>query len=478
MNAAKGTLSFVAHSTPDIDVEMDYANYAELLYSLPEDFFPIAVCLHMHDIHKGLHKIFLKKGIPVYTAGNAEDIRFAQRWYNIVKNYAYTTSNMIGSYTFYSVEMGTPFFLMGNRPNLMNFGDKNIPIGTYEYADEKYLTAHALFTERVRSVTPEQRAFVEKHLGIHDGLSRKEFSKLLYTAYLRKGNIVKDLLKLAKYQGKKTARPLYHLARRALSACRNALGTGMGVVRAGVPVWDIAKLGWGQEKGQFSFRGKRLETNSPFWTLHGLKEIFVDKTYQFNTTKKYPRIIDCGANIGLSTIYFKLAHPHARITAFEPDPGICEILKNNLSAFDFSDVEVLCKATWTDDAGVSFINSGGVGGRIDSSEKQGEPTASVRLRDLLQEPVDFLKIDIEGAEYAVLKDCADSLKNVENLFVEYHSMEKNEQQLDKILGFMKNCGFKYYIKEAWNNQPHPFTNERRNLYDLQLNIFAYRTRER
>lgn len=251
----------------------------------------------------------------------------------------------------------------------------------------------------------------------------------------------------------------------------------IGAIRSGVPAWDVARLAFGKRCMHFSLLGKHLETNSPFWTLHGIKEIFTDKTYLFDTDKKSPRIIDCGANIGLSTIHFKLTHPCARITAFEPDPDICEILKKNLRAFDFTDVEVLCKAAWTDGNGVSFINSGGVGGRIDSSGKKSELTASVRLRNLLQEPVDFLKIDIEGAEYAVLKDCADSLKNVENLFVEYHSMEKNEQQLDSILGFIKNNGFKYYIKEAWNNQPHPFINERHNLYDLQLNIFAYRTRE-
>ncbi|MEG6548839.1 FkbM family methyltransferase [Desulfocurvibacter africanus] len=471
---ARGTLAFPAHSTPVIDVEMDYGGYADLLLSLPEEFFPVAVCLHMHDINKGLHKIFQRKCIPVYTAGNAEDMRFAQRWYDIARNYAYTTSNVVGSYTFYSVEMGIPFFIMGNYPKLINFGDRNIPEGEYTYADKDYMAAHELFSERVDSVTPEQRAFVEKHLGIHDGLSRKEFSKLLYTAYLHKGNIVKDLFALGKYQGKNFARPLYRFAKRVLSTCRNAWGAGIDVVRAGVPLWDVAKLAWGEGHMRFSLLGKRLETNSPFWTLHGIREIFVDKTYLFNTSEKSPRIIDCGANIGLSTVHFKLKHPHARVTALEPDPAICGMLERNVSAFGFTDVEVLCKAAWTDDAGVSFINSGGVGGRIDASKDCGDTTPSIRLRDLLQEPVDFLKIDIEGAEYEVLKDCADSLKNVRNLFIEYHSMEKDEQQLDQILKFLKSTGFRYYIKEAWNNQPHPFTNKRCNLYDLQLNLFAYR----
>ena len=218
---AKGTLAFAAHSTPVIDVVMDYEAYADLLLSLPKEYFPIAVCLHMHDIKKGLHKLFLKKGLPVYTAGNAEDVRFAERWYAVARNFAYTTSSMFGSHAFYSVEMGIPFFLMGEMPEAFNRGEKNLPLGEYVYADEPYLEAHSLFTERVQKITPEQRAFVEKHLGLHDGLSRKELSKLLYTAYFRKGNIVKDMYDLAKYQGKNAARPLFHFAKRVWAACRS-----------------------------------------------------------------------------------------------------------------------------------------------------------------------------------------------------------------------------------------------------------------
>lgn len=471
---AKGTLAFPAHSTPVIDVMMDYGVYADSLLSLPKEFFPIAVCLHMHDIKKGLHKIFQDRGIPVYTAGNAEDVRFAQRWYEITKHFAYTTSSMIGSYTFYSVEMGIPFFLMGASPQLINCGDKNLPLGEFAAPDKEYWIARDLFKERVPKVTAEQRAFVEKHLGLHDGLSRKEFSKLLYTAYFYKGNIVKDFYALAKYQGKRIVRPAYHLLKRALAACRNLKDLGIDALRGGTGALDAVRLAWGGDNMCFSLLGKHLETNSPFWTLHGIKEIFVDKMYEFKTATDSPRIIDCGANIGLSTIHFKRAYPGASITAIEPDSTICAMLKKNLQSFGFNDVIVLCKAAWTDDAGVNFISSGGVGGRINSSTKQDIITPSVRLRDLLQEPVDFLKIDIEGAEYDLLKDCADSLGNVKNLFIEYHSMEKNEQQLDQILKFLKDAGFKYYIKEAWDNQPHPFINERRNIYDLQLNIFAYR----
>jgi hypothetical protein len=133
------------------------------------------------------------------------------------------------------------------------------------------------------------------------------------------------------------------------------------------------------------------------------------------------------------------------------------------------------KAVWINNKEVSFMASGGVGGHIGGEEAdKTKAVSAIRLRDLLEDSIDFLKIDIEGAEYEVLKDCADKLVNVKNLFVEYHSLEKNEQNLDEILLIIKNAGFKYYIKEAWPNQKNPYTNKRTNLYDLQLNIFGYR----
>lgn len=221
--------------------------------------------------------------------------------------------------------------------------------------------------------------------------------------------------------------------------------------------------------------GKKFKINSAFWYLHGLEELFYEETYKFNSLSNTPLIIDCGANTGLSVIYFKKLFPNSKITAFEPDIAIFNILKENLSVFGYNDVELVNKAVWNKNGAIKFLASGGVGGRI--SENDDDKTVEMRtarLKDLLNAKIDFLKIDIEGAEYDVLDDCKNNLKNVKNIFIEYHSEENREQQLDKILKIIKDAGFKYYIKEAWNNQPNPYVNKRTNLFDLQLNIFGYR----
>jgi hypothetical protein len=104
-----------------------------------------------------------------------------------------------------------------------------------------------------------------------------------------------------------------------------------------------------------------------------------------------------------------------------------------------------------------------------------EQIKSIRLNDLLNKEVDFLKIDIEGAEYEVVKDCADNLSFVKNLFIEYHGNYDEMYKLNEILNILVDKGFKYYIKEAGSTYNQPFfetTNDYN--FDVQLNLFAFK----
>jgi hypothetical protein len=65
---------------------------------------------------------------------------------------------------------------------------------------------------------------------------------------------------------------------------------------------------------------------------------------------------------------------------------------------------------------------------------------SVRLRDYLDKPIEMLKIDIEGPEYIILKDCEDVLFNVSYIFIEYHSFMMRNNIL---------MIFKYFKDKGW-----------------------------
>lgn len=208
------------------------------------------------------------------------------------------------------------------------------------------------------------------------------------------------------------------------------------------------------------------------------QDIFINESYKFKTDKTNPLIIDCGANIGLSVLYFKNLYPNSVIKAFEPDKKIFKVLESNCQNFNFKNVTLINKGVWTKEEEINFLSDGADGGRIvlNNSEEYSNKVEMIRLRDLLEkkEEIDLLKIDIEGAEIDVLNDCRENLSNIKLLFVEYHSFLNRKQELDEILKILKNAGFRYYINGVILLKSPFLKQTENNGSDLQLNIYAYR----
>ena len=98
----------------------------------------------------------------------------------------------------------------------------------------------------------------------------------------------------------------------------------------------------------------------------------------------------------------------------------------------------------------------------------------LRLRDFLAEPVDFLKLDIEGAEIDVLQDCADRLRSVDKMYLEYHSFVRQEQKLATLFGVLEGAGFRIHA-HAESPAPRPFlARPVVNNKDFRLNVFCFR----
>lgn len=183
---AKGSLFFVAHTTPDIDDLTDWSSFIERLQQIPSKFHPIDVCLHPTDIKKGVGDVFKESGFRVVFAGDAHSKEFVANFYDLIKKYEYTLSNLLGSYVFYSVEMGIPFSLFGDEPLYFNKGDKNIEQGEYNSykSQQTYQQAKFLFNGFHMSINAEQKYFVEYELGKLNSVSRIKTCYLVYRAYL------------------------------------------------------------------------------------------------------------------------------------------------------------------------------------------------------------------------------------------------------------------------------------------------------
>jgi FkbM family methyltransferase len=231
----------------------------------------------------------------------------------------------------------------------------------------------------------------------------------------------------------------------------------------------------------FNFKGVELRMPDAASFRFMFKEIFKQEIYKFRSRNRKPYIIDAGANIGLSTIYFKSIYPESEIIAFEPDNSIFNYLQKNISQFNYKDVQLIKKGLWDKETMLGFNSEGADGGAIDFNEQKKTQTEIevTSLKPFLNRKVDFLKIDIEGAEYTVLQDIEKNLNLVQRIFVEYHSFIGEEQCLSDILEILKRAGFRIYTSNPGNiSIPSPLLGYGNyNNMDFQLNIFGVRIKE-
>jgi FkbM family methyltransferase len=191
------------------------------------------------------------------------------------------------------------------------------------------------------------------------------------------------------------------------------------------------------------------------------EEIFRREQYRFETDAPAPFIVDCGANIGMATLYFKSLYPDATVLAFEPDPAAFACLQEN--AHQVSDVRVVNAALAPRDGPVDFFYDETDPASLRMSivrermPKQSRTVEGVRLSRFLDREVDFLKRDVEAAELVVLRDLADTgrLSLVQQMLIEYHHhIPRTDDALSGLLSLLEDHGFGYQL-EARLDRPLP-----------------------
>ena len=171
-----------------------------------------------------------------------------------------------------------------------------------------------------------------------------------------------------------------------------------------------------------------------------LKELYLDNVYaSFLNGKENLTIIDAGFNIGLFSLY---ASKFAKqIYAFEPSQETYDIGALNLKDNNIANVKLFRKAIHTEDKKLQFFHNqnstmNSTLAVVENKPELKEEVDGIRLDTFVKEEgidhIDFLKLDIEGAEAAVIG--SNSFENIvpilDSLVVEYHSWSGvNPQQL-------------------------------------------------
>jgi FkbM family methyltransferase len=183
-------------------------------------------------------------------------------------------------------------------------------------------------------------------------------------------------------------------------------------------------------------------------------EIAIEEAYYFQTANRSPLIIDAGANVGAALAYFKWLYPESRILAFEPNPKLYEVCAKNIERNKWTGVSLLPFAI-SDREGKATFNccedmpmASSMSGRPLKFSCESVEVDVAPLSSFLQEKVDFLKLDIEGAEAAAVCEAENRFDMVERGFIEYHysaSSGVTANPLSSILGVLERQGFAYRI---------------------------------
>lgn len=227
---------------------------------------------------------------------------------------------------------------------------------------------------------------------------------------------------------------------------------------------------------QVSFEGKVIRLCDGPSFLSAWDEIFVNRIYEVPATSgRVPYLVDAGANVGLAALYWKWRHGRIRYLGFEPDPAVAACCRENLRAWGI-DGEVIEAAVGGREGTAEFQADGADGGRLQppGAAKGRSFTVPVKpLSQSLQEDVDLLKIDIEGAEGEVIEEIAPSLARVRALFVEWHSAP-GRPGLGAAISRLEAAGFDCFVQVA-TGPARPFLAEKpAETFTQQLNVFAVR----
>ncbi|MHA1535983.1 MAG: FkbM family methyltransferase [Alphaproteobacteria bacterium] len=157
-------------------------------------------------------------------------------------------------------------------------------------------------------------------------------------------------------------------------------------------------------------------------------------------------IVDLGTNVGYVAAHLAALYPGARIVGLELDPGNADVARRNLKQFG-DRCSVMTAAIWTRDGSVEYDGEGEWGYKVieEDSEFLGmgvhRRAPSICMESLMAqldiERIDFLKMDIEGGEFALLNGAPDWLKKVTAVNVEIHDLDR----VDEIAEPLQASGF-------------------------------------
>ncbi len=214
---------------------------------------------------------------------------------------------------------------------------------------------------------------------------------------------------------------------------------------------------WGDTSaGELRMLGRTVRYPNRAYALFLLHEIFVNAEYAFQRRNPRPRIVDCGANIGMSVLFFTAYAPGASIVAIEADPTTFVALRRTVDQNNLADIELINAAVAATDGAVALYSAAGDSGSITASvvpEWGGGASQTVsarRLSSIVTAPVDFLKLDVEGAEYDVVDELASAgrLELIAEAVIECHDTAERRDARAALIERLRQSGMRVTLRHV------------------------------
>jgi FkbM family methyltransferase len=179
---------------------------------------------------------------------------------------------------------------------------------------------------------------------------------------------------------------------------------------------------------------------------HLYDELFCHNVYESpKPLPANPRIVDAGGHLGLASIYFLSRYPDCDLTAVEPNPWLASLLRANLSPWS-ARAHVLEGALSVRSGSADFHfttdNRLNVTGGLENREPPERQVSRVRVAaldaaEVLAEPVDLLKLDVEGHEFQLLWLSIFQPAHIRNLVVEFHDVAERRAAFTELMSELR-----------------------------------------
>ena len=161
-------------------------------------------------------------------------------------------------------------------------------------------------------------------------------------------------------------------------------------------------------------------------------KVFVQREYELPLKKRPAVIVDAGANVGFTAVFFANLYPEARVVAVEPEASNFALLKKNVAPY--KNVTAVRAALWRENGVIDLVDPGIGNYGFQTKEIPGageskrDVVPSLTVDSLMAQHgipyIDLLKVDIEGAEKEVFENASAWIDKIGVLAIELHDRFK------------------------------------------------------